>query len=66
MVIRKRTIEEVRPFVGTDVVKVITGVRRCGKSVLLSQIRDLILSKIDKSAPSKRVGPFCICFTVYA
>ena len=51
MVIRKKVIEEVRPFVGTDVVKVITGVRRCGKSVLLSQIRDLILSEIDKSAP---------------
>ena len=47
---RKKAIEEVRPFVGTDVVKVIKGIRRCGKSVLLSQIRDLIVSEIDKAA----------------
>ena len=39
MVLRKKVIEEVRPFIGTDVVKVITGIRRCGKSVLMSQIR---------------------------
>ena len=51
MVIRKKIIEEVWPFIGTDVVKVITGVRRCGKSVLMSQIRDLIVSEIDKGAP---------------
>ena len=51
MVIRKKSIEEVRPFVGTDVVKVITGVRRCGKSVLMSQIRDLIVTELDKAAP---------------
>ena len=51
MVIRKKIIDEVRPFIGTDVVKVITGVRRCGKSVLMSQIRDLIVSEIDKGAP---------------
>ena len=51
MVIRKKTIEEVRPFIGTDVVKVITGVRRCGKSVLMSQIRDLIVTELDKAAP---------------
>ena len=51
MVIRKKTIEEVRPFIGTDVVKVITGVRRCGKSVLMSQIRDLIVTEFDKAAP---------------
>ena len=51
MVIRKKIIDEVRPFIGTDVVKVITGVRRCGKAVLMSQIRDLIVSEIDKGAP---------------
>ena len=51
MVLRKKMIEEVRPFVGTDVIKVITGIRRCGKSVLMSQIRDVILSEMDKGAP---------------
>ncbi len=50
MVLRKKIIEEVRPFIGTDVVKVITGIRRCGKSVLMSQIRDVIVSEIDKKA----------------
>jgi predicted AAA+ superfamily ATPase len=51
MVIRKKIIEEIRPFIGTGVVKVITGIRRCGKSVLMSQIRDLIVKEIDKGAP---------------
>ena len=51
MVVRRKMIEEVRPFIGTDVVKVVTGVRRCGKSVLMSQIRDLIVTEIDKGAP---------------
>jgi len=50
MVLRKKIIEEVRPFIGTDVVKVITGIRRCGKSVLMSQIRDVIVSEVDKKA----------------
>ena len=50
MVLRKKMIEEVRPFIGTDVVKVITGIRRCGKSVLMSQIRDVIVSEVDKRA----------------
>lgn len=50
MVIRKKLLEDIRPFIGTSVVKVITGVRRCGKSVLLGQIRDLIKKKIDPEA----------------
>lgn len=51
MVLRKKQLEEVRPFVGTDVIKVFTGVRRCGKSVLLGQVRDLIVNEIDPNAP---------------
>ena len=38
MVDRKVFLEKVRPFIGTDVVKVVTGMRRCGKSVFLEQI----------------------------
>lgn len=34
MIARKRLIEEIRPYVGTDVIKVITGVRRCGVVVM--------------------------------
>ena len=51
MVSRTDVINQVRPFIGTDVIKVITGVRRSGKSVLLSQIRELIVSEIDEGAP---------------
>lgn len=47
MVLRKKLLEEVRAFIGTDVVKVFTGVRRCGKSVLMGQVRDLIVNEID-------------------
>jgi len=51
MVLRRKLLESVRPFVGTDVIKVFTGVRRCGKSVLLGQVRDMIVNEIDPGAP---------------
>ena len=50
MLIRKSYLEKVRPFVGLDVVKVITGMRRSGKSVLMEQIRDEIILKDDPRA----------------
>lgn len=42
-IIRTVYLDKVRAFVDTPVVKVITGIRRSGKSVLLEQIRNLIL-----------------------
>lgn len=39
-IIRERYLKKIRPFYGIDLIKVLTGVRRCGKSVLLSQIVD--------------------------
>ena len=51
MVIRKDILEEIVPFVGKDVVKVITGIRRCGKSTLLGQLKDRIVNEIDIGAP---------------
>lgn len=42
MIIRKYYLDQIRPFVGTDVIKVITGMRRSGKSVILEQLRDEI------------------------
>ena len=45
MLIRNSYLEKVRPFVGLDIVKVITGMRRSGKSVLMEQIRDEIIRK---------------------
>jgi len=44
MVIREKYLSEMRPFIGKDIIKVLTGVRRGGKSVLLQQIRDEINS----------------------
>ncbi len=40
MIVRSHYIEQIRPFFESDLIKVITGIRRCGKSVILSQIAD--------------------------
>ena len=42
MLIREQYLKQIRPFIGTDVIKVITGMRRSGKSVILEQICDSI------------------------
>lgn len=47
MLIRKKYIDKIVPFVGLDIVKVITGMHRCGKSVLLTQIQNEIKNTID-------------------
>ena len=44
MIKRTGYLEQIRPFIGTDIIKVITGLRRSGKSVILEQIRDDINS----------------------
>ncbi len=38
MVIREKYLKKIRPFYDQDLIKVITGIRRCGKSVILNQI----------------------------
>ncbi|MBR5966233.1 MAG: ATP-binding protein [Treponema sp.] len=45
MLIREKYIKQIRPFYESDLIKVITGIRRCGKSVVLEQIKDEILAK---------------------
>jgi predicted AAA+ superfamily ATPase len=40
MILRKHYIDPIRPFFDSDLIKVITGIRRCGKSVILDQIAD--------------------------
>ena len=32
-------MSRIRPFIGTDLIKVMTGIRRCGKSVMLELIK---------------------------
>ena len=38
MIIRKHYISQIRPFYESDLIKIITGIRRCGKSVILKQV----------------------------
>lgn len=40
MLIREKYLSKIRPFYDVDLIKVIMGIRRCGKSVLLLQIID--------------------------
>ena len=44
MIVREAYLSKIRPFIGKDIIKVLTGIRRGGKSVLLEQIRDEINS----------------------
>ena len=44
MIIRQHYINQIRPFYDSDLIKVITGIRRCGKSVILSQIAEELRS----------------------
>lgn len=45
MVKRSLYIEQIRPFMGRDIIKVLTGIRRCGKSVMLQLIREELLEQ---------------------
>lgn len=42
MILREKYLSKIRPFYEQDLIKVITGIRRCGKSVILTQIIDEI------------------------
>jgi predicted AAA+ superfamily ATPase len=39
MVKREYFMSRIRPFIGTELIKVLTGIRRCGKSIMLDLIR---------------------------
>jgi len=50
MIIREIYLNRIRPFYESDLIKVIIGIRRCGKSVLLKQIQsELIEQGVEKS-----------------
>ena len=46
MIIREKYLSKIRPFYDQDLIKVIMGVRRCGKSVLLLQIIEELKEKL--------------------
>ena len=39
MIKREMYMSRIRPFIGSDLIKVMTGIRRCGKSVMLELIQ---------------------------
>ena len=49
MIKRENYLDTIRPFYDQDLIKVITGIRRCGKSTLLLQIIEEIQEKVDNN-----------------
>ena len=45
MIQRENYISKIRPYYDDDLIKVITGIRRSGKSVILNQIKNQDFSK---------------------
>ena len=45
MIIREHYLAQIRPFYDSDLIKIITGVRRCGKSVIKDQIEEELRQK---------------------
>ena len=43
-IIRSAYFEKIIPFIDKPLVKVITGIRRCGKSVMMEQIQEYLLN----------------------
>lgn len=47
MIIRDNYLKRIRGFYDSDLIKIIVGIRRCGKSIILEQIIDEISKKTD-------------------
>ncbi len=45
MIYREHYLKKIREFYDSDLIKIITGIRRCGKSIILDQIRQEISKK---------------------
>ena len=45
MIKRESYMKKIRPFINSDLVKVLTGIRRCGKSVMLDLIKQELLQQ---------------------
>ncbi len=50
MIKREAYLKKIRPFMGTDLIKVFTGIRRCGKSVMLELIKEELTASGADSA----------------
>ena len=47
MIRRTHYLNQPAPFADSDLVKVVTGIRRCGKSIILKQLAEQISEKTD-------------------
>lgn len=45
MIKREMYMSRIRPFIGTELIKVMTGIRRCGKSVMLELIKQELIER---------------------
>lgn len=45
MIYREHYIKQVREFYDSDLIKIITGIRRSGKSIILEQIKNELKEK---------------------
>ena len=45
MIERELYIRKIRPFMNQNIVKVLTGIRRCGKSVMLQLIQEDLIKQ---------------------
>ncbi len=52
MIQRPFYIQKIEPFIDKNVVKVLTGIRRCGKSCLMTLLRDRLL---ERGVPSEQI-----------
>lgn len=52
MIVREQYLERIRPFYDSEMIKVITGIRRCGKSTIMKQI---INELISNDVPENRI-----------
>ena len=50
MIKREMYMKRIRPFIGTELIKVMTGIRRCGKSVMLELIKEELVESGISSA----------------
>lgn len=47
MIKREKYLKQIRGFYDSDLIKIITGIRRCGKSIILEQVMEEIKEKTD-------------------
>ena len=47
MIKRENYLKQIRGFYDSDLIKIITGTRRCGKSIILEQIMEEIKTKSE-------------------